>query len=353
MVAIARQTRRFFWQIDPGYFRLKLAFKTMLAIFISLWWTRDQVMITQLMAATASGFSMQGVVAKDFYRRIIQVFVFSISYFLAFMIGLWARDTTLHTSLVLIGMAFVVNYCRRFNLRYSIAPMMVWMLCFLATVLPFPSRAVAISHIDGLIKGLIVSASVLLLVWPENYKRLFCQNSIFYFSILRDNYRICARWLSTILINGEVLPVKTMREELTSPLESNRTLEASQTLSRNNPRMLNATSQQHAFNQAFFLLTEALLSMQRKKELIPLPLVPLLVDLLYQTARLFDNLSMDKNLRLTGDIDQRISVNKLNQRISELDITEPQIVMGLMNIKMSIQLINQHIQQWIILNENT
>jgi len=353
VVESTQQIRRFFWQIDPGYFRLKLACKTVLAILISLWWTSDQIMITQLMAATASGFSMQGVVAKDFYRRIAQVCLFSVSYFLAFLLGLWARDSVLLTNLVLIGMAFAVNYCRRFNLRYSIAPMMVWMLCFVATILPFPSRSAAIGHIDGLIKGLIVSALVLLFVWPENYKRLFRQNSLVYFSILRDHYRSCARWLATLLVHEDVLPVKMMRDELSFPLESNRTLETSQILVRNNPRMLNATAQQHALNQAFFLLTESLLNMKRKIEAIPRPLIPLLVDLLYQAGRLFDHLDMNKQLCLIGDVDKRISLNKLNQRLSELDITDPQVIMNIMNIKMSIQLINQHIQRWVVLNENT
>lgn len=352
MAEIVRHTRRFFWQIDPGYFRLKLALKTVLAILISLWWTRDQVMITQLMAATASGFSMQGVVARDFNRRIVQVIIFSFSYFAAFMLGLWARDVLLKTNLVLIGMAFVVNYCRRFNLRYSIAPMMVWMLCFVATILPFPSKAVAISHLDGLVKGLTVSAAVLLLVWPENYKRLFRQNSMMYFIILRDNYRTCARWLAMIMTKGDLLPVKSMRDDLANLLESNRILETSQSLTRNNPKMLNATAQQHALKQAFFLLTEALLSIQRKRELLPKPVIPLLVDLLYQTARLFDHLDMDKRLQLTGNVDKRISLSKLNQRLAELDISEPQSVMILMNIKMSIQLINQHIQRWVTLNES-
>jgi hypothetical protein len=346
-----RFTTRFFWQIDPGYFRLKLAFKTVLAIVLSLWWTHNQTMITQLMAATATGFSMQGVVAKDFYRRVFQVLILSVSYFAAFMLGLWARESTLFTSLVLIGMAFVVNYCRRFHLRYSTAPMMVWMLCFIATVLPFPSREVAISHIDGLIKGLSVSALVLLFVWPENYKRLFRQNSTFYFSLLCDHYRSCARWLATIQVAEELLPVKSMREELSYPLESNRKLETSQTLTRNNPQMLNATAQEHALNQAFFLLTEALLNLQRKKEFLPPTLIPLLVDILNHAAKLFEELDMDKNLKLSGNVDQRISMKSLNQQLSELDITEPQVVMNLMNIKMAIQLINQHIQQWVTLNE--
>lgn len=351
MSAIARHTRRFFWQIDPGYFRIKLAFKTVLAICISLWWTRDQNLITQLMACTASGFAMQGVIARDFSRRIVQVFILSISYFSAFMLGLWARDSTLLTALVLIIMAFVVNYCRRFNLRNSIAPMMVWMLCFVANIFPFPSKAAAIAHIDGLIKGLIVSAAVLLLIWPENYMRLFRQNSVFYFSLLRDHYRVCAHWLATLFIDEKALPVKEMREELSYTIESNRTLERTQTITRNNPLMWNATNQQHALNQAFFLLTEALLSIYRKKELLPKSLIPLLVDLLYQAARLFDQLDINKKLELTGNVDQRISVNKLNQHLSKLDITEPQAVLNIMNVKMAIQLINQHIQEWVTLNE--
>lgn len=138
--------RAFFWSMDPGHFQLKQSLKTILAILISLWLMRDEAMITKLMAGAAAGFSMQGVVARTWMMRITHVIFFMLINSVAFSLGLLVRESPVGTAITLVILGFLVNYIRRFGLENSLAPLMAWVLCFLATILPFQHTADAWNH---------------------------------------------------------------------------------------------------------------------------------------------------------------------------------------------------------------
>ena len=89
---ILNRMRTLLWRMDPGQFLLKQGAKTILAILISLWLMRQEPLVSQLMAAVASGFSMQGVIAKTWLLRVLHVSLFIFGYTITFAVGLLVRD---------------------------------------------------------------------------------------------------------------------------------------------------------------------------------------------------------------------------------------------------------------------
>ena len=165
------------WDKDPGYFRLKQAIKTVIAILMTLFLVRNEPLFGKLMASLACGFSMQGVNAKKLSWRIAQVICFDVVYFLCFMLGLVVRDAPNLTAVILVILGFTVNYLRQYGLQNSMAPMMAWVLCFFATILPANSSHEVWLHLYALIIGLVVSAAVSIFIFPENYNQLFVDNT--------------------------------------------------------------------------------------------------------------------------------------------------------------------------------
>src|SRR5688500_5111814 len=115
--------KNFAWRIDPGYFTLKLALKTVLALFVSLYLVRNDAFITKLFASYTAVIAMQGIDAKVWRYRVLHILIFDLLFCLSFSLGFLVAKSHLASAIILACLGFGINYIRRFNLERSIAPM--------------------------------------------------------------------------------------------------------------------------------------------------------------------------------------------------------------------------------------
>lgn len=336
----------FLWRIDPGYFRLKQAGKTVLAILLILWLLADSEFSHKLIACLACGFSMQGIVAKSYSARCFQVIVFNGIYCLLFLIGLLLRETSF-ASIALVMLGFMVNYCRRFGLQTSVAPLMAWTLCFLATILPLDSAKEAWSSMYSLVAGLSVSGLVLLGVFPDNYPKLFINNVNGFFKLLARGMRDIRRYL---LIRSEFQAFERegfvrIRQDLNQLLESNQAMEQSQVFIKQKIRISDNLVHLYALLHAYSLMIDAYRILKIHDYQLPdsMRLKLSAINRHYET--LFDSLRMenDYSTRLSMTMMSLTSLSHLTKKLSDDWLSEPTLIMAILNIKLSFQLFNKHI----------
>ena len=174
----------YFWGIDPGFFQLQHALKSVFAIVLSLWLVRDKSLSVIVMSGIASGISMQGFKGNTFLSRLVYVGALDAVYGLVFLLGFLVRGAPYWTGALLVTLGFAVNYARRFGFCNSRVPMMIWTLCFLATILPFSAFTRLPILLGAIGVGFAASAMVILFVFPENEPRLFVNNSNRFFQDL-------------------------------------------------------------------------------------------------------------------------------------------------------------------------
>lgn len=338
------QLRSKVWSLDPGYLRLKHAAKTVLAIIFVLWLVQDEPLFTKTMAGLACGFSMQGIDAKSFSSRLGQVVVFNLIYFSVFDLGLLVRDSANLTAIVLVLMGFTVNYIRRFNLENSIAPMMAWLLCFCATILPYGSSLQAWQHIHGLVAGLVVSAIAVAFVFPENYPRLFVSNSNQLFTLLANGISDMRTYL--LIRKAEFnfdkqLFVQT-KSNLYHLLDSNQTIEQSDVFNSHQELISAILIHQYAIVSAYSMMIEAYRVLKIHEFKLSRPLRLILAKINRQFSSLFSTMKMNKDYTFSSS-ELRVSLQKMSEILNHENITEPTIIIVLLNLKLSLTLINKHV----------
>lgn len=331
------------WDIDPGYFRLKHAGKTVLAILITLGLLQGEEQAFTLMAGVVSGFSMQGVVAISFASRMKQIVILNAAYFLAFILGLVVRDSVNWSALVLVFVGFFANYLRRFGLQNSVAPMMGWTLCFFATILPFSSTSEAWRHIHWLIIALIVSGLVNGLVFPENYPRLFVSNSNRLFKVLAQGMHEVRRY---VLDTREAhifdpLVFAGITDTLIQLLESNQAMDESDVFGDIQNQMGTILLQQYALVHAYMMTIDAYTTMSRHGHRLSRPARVGLSLVYKQFASLFNSMTMlpDYSVEIKGGL---VSFAK---KLTYTQPSEPAIIIVLLNLKLSLNLLNRHVAQ--------
>ena len=334
------------WNIDPGYFRLKHAVKTIVAILLTLWLMRYEKMPFQLMAGIVCGFSMQGVVEKTGVSRIIQIVALNFVYLLTFVLGLLVRDSVNATAIMLIILGFVVNYCRRFNLQTSMAPMMAWTLCFFATTLPFTSTLDVWAHSYAIVIALLVSAVVNALIFPENYQLLFIINSNRLFRALSQSlYDLRQQLLRGTDVQNQKKkfhsePFVNSIETLSRLLESNQAMEENQSFTKKHPRISDILLQQYALVHAYQMMldtyrvfgTELLTSEERL----------VLSDLYSQFEHVFASLHMRRDYTVISK-NPFVSLASMSKKLMLTPSSDSIIV--LLNMKLGFNLFNQHIKR--------
>ena len=342
-----KQLRFFLWSIDPGYFRLKHAAKTILAILITLWLLEEESLLTKVIAGLACGFSMQGIVAKSYSFRVLHVVLFDVIYCAVFLLGIAVRDSSNLKALVLIGLGFAVNYIRRFGLQNSMAPLMVWMVCFLAIILPLDTLNEVRPPIYGLVVGLAVSAGVLLLVFPENYPRLFVNNSNRLFKLLAKGMRDTRRYLlvrtARQAFEGERFV--RFRQNLNQLLDSNQAMEESQVFIKRKNLVSMILIHQYAIVHAYSLMIEAYRILKIHDYQLS-PSVRLTLNMINrQFEDLFESLTMKDGYaifahKVAGSLNH---LSRLTEKLNHEALTEPSVVMAILNLKLSFNLFSQHI----------
>ncbi len=342
-IVTVNQLRTYFWQIDPGYFNLKQATKTILAVLLTLWWMRDEELLTQVIAGIASGTSLQGVVAKSLAMRLAHIVIFDAIYFTALALGFAARDFPHWTAILLIVWGFLANYIRRFGLENSKAPMMAWVLCFLATVVPYTGSAEVHELIYGVVVGFLVSALVIICIFPENYPRLFINNSNRFFKNLAQGLEEMRRHVITPKA-GTVfasLPFVARKATLEKLLSSNQAIQQSSVFANQQKRVGHILIQQYALLNAYALMVEVYHSLWTHKRQLPHEAILALDYMSDEFTRLFSTMRVRADYLVDTECPNIILPN-LAEKLGRVPPSEPAIVMALLNFKLSFDLLNQH-----------
>lgn len=339
------QLRTYFWQIDPGYFNLKQAVKTILAILLALWWVRDEGMLTQFIAGIASGTSVQGVVAKSLPMRIVHIVIFDIIYFTSLALGFLVRDFPHCTAVLLVVWGFVVNYIRRFGLENSKAPMMAWVLCFFATILPLTETTKVWELMYGVMAGFTVSALVIICVFPENYPRLFINNSNRFFQNLAQGLEEMGRHVvaSKEEIFFTSLSFVSRKATLEKLLSSNQAIQQSASFA-NEPKISHILVHQYALLSTYSLMVEIYYSLWKHKRQLPHEALLALDYMSEEFTRLFSTMKVRADYIVYAECTNIILPN-LAEKLGKVPMTEPGIVMALLNFKLSFDLLNQQTAQ--------
>ncbi|QRN02894.1 hypothetical protein GH742_02855 [Legionella sp. MW5194] len=341
------------WSIDPGYFQLKQAVKTLVAILIALWFMRHETRLTQVMAAFAAGMSMQGIVATTWLSRLYQVLLFNSLYFALFIVGLLIRDSQELTAVVLVILGFAVNYARRFGLQTSMAPMIAWMLCFVATILPFQSTTQALLHIYGLLAGLLIAAAVMMLLFPQNYRYLFINNSNQLFKTLGQGMLDVRRYLLLGMkaTDFETLPFAKIKTSLHHLLDSNQTIEENCDLD-DQKRVDDILIHLYVLVNAYLMMLEAYRALHAKAYPLSRAGRCCLSRISKQFAHLFFRMRMRGNFLVAGST-IKVDINTLAEKFNERSLRDPTLVIALLHLKLSFTLINRHVCELVRGNNGT
>lgn len=331
------------WNIDPGYFRLKHAAKTILAILITLWLLQGEPQAFKLMAGIASGFSMQGVVAISFTSRLKQILVLNIAYFLSFAIGLLVRDSANGSAVVLVIGGFIANYMRRFGLKNSVAPMMAWSLCFFATILPFTNTLEVWAHIHGLVIALIVSAVVNGFVFPENYPHLFVANTNRLFGVLAHGMHEIRRYVldTDEIMDFQPLAFVHITSTLTRLLESNQAMQESEVFADQENKISDILLHQYALVHTYMMMVDAFHILFRHHHQLSRPARVSLSLIYRQFEALFASIKMNADYSVVS----KVGLVLFAKKPTYTRPSEPAIILVLLNLKLSFNLLNQHVVQ--------
>lgn len=332
------------WEIDPGYFNLKQAFKTVLAIIVSVGLLSGDTILTQLMAGIASGFAMQGVVAQTAKARVIHVVVFDLAYFLAFALGLSVRGYPNLTALALVLMAFGVNYIRRFGFENSNAPMSAWILCFLATILPFADSAQAWAHIHGLLIGFAVSAFIILFVFPDHYSRLFITNSNRFFHTLAQGLRDIRNHLLIPNLEHDLkqLGFWTIRSTLIKLVDSNQTLVQSSVFVGKEKEVNSILIHQYGLLNAYLLMLDAYQALWVNKHPLNRTARLALSQMSKQLSQSLSAITMQDNFNVNAE-HASCFIPDMAKRLGRTPLSNRSLIIALLNLKLSADLLSQNI----------
>lgn len=350
-MAKLNQLKLFFWNIDPGYFNLKQAIKTIAGILITVGILYPDEMVARLMAGMVCGISMQGVVAKTRRGRVLQVFLFDLGYFAAFSLGLFVRDHPIHTAIALASLGFIVNYIRRFDLEKSFAPMMTWLLCFTATILPFQNVEQAWGHLDAILIGLIVSATMILLVFPENYPTLFLQNSNRLFKVLGEGMAELRHVFLMASCKQDVIsarPLVKIQENLAQLIDTSQTIEQNPVFGKKSAQVHEMLAHQYGLLNAYALLVDAYHAI----EALHYPLSAQMQLAIGQSCKEFSQLFLQMNVRPDYSIASSLHRCQLPNLAAHIDKTahlQPELIMALLNLKLGLDLLNRHTMKLAVL----
>lgn len=347
-MSVIHSIKIFFWEIDPGYFNLKRAFKTVLAIVISLLIVADDLFMTQMMAGIGSGIAMQGVDIRSRRIRVIHVLVFTLIYFLVFCLGLYVRSSQGLTAITLLLLGFSVNYFRRFNMEKSIVPFMVWIICFLATIIPFDNIETAWWHIYGLLVGLIVATIVTLLVFPDNYNKLFRKNTNLYFRTLRHALEgFSQQVISPLPIYAiSQLPSVQASQSLLQCAESNQTIINSSTFKSYDDKEYEITTFMFALNNAFGLLVDAYIKALKQEIFLPQTTKDTLRHICKEFSDFLLPVYFNRSLEINPKNVERF-VSQYSKNLGDKPVKGAGEIMILLNMKLRFELLSKNLNQMI------
>lgn len=330
------------WNIDPGYLHLKHATKTVLTILIVLWFMRNEPLFIQLITGVISGFSMQGIVATSFSSRLSQILTLNTAYCLAFMLGLSVHTSANGSAIVLILLGFIANYLRQFGLQASSAPLMGWSLCFFATILPIPDIKEIWEHFQSILTALAISGFVNLMLFPQNYPRLFIKNSNQLFKMLSQGMRDIQYFTEQIPRQTEFnqLNFVQMNDKLSRLLANSQAIAQNIKLTEQTEQLTDHLLQQNGLIHSYSLITDAYRILLQHQHQLPQTIQQELIHIYQQYAILFSKLRMINQYSVVQH-KPSIALPNLQQTLNDIPLAQPRIVLVLLNLKLSFNLFNQ------------
>lgn len=337
------------WILDPGGFQLRHATKTILAILCALYWTNQQPAMVQLVAAVTTGFAMQGIVAKTGWARFGQVLVFDSLYFLSFFVGLVVRDAVYWSAFVLVGLGFLVNYVRRFRLETSTAPMGIWTLCFLATILPFPPTSSMHEHLYGVGVGLLVSSGVTILFFPENYSRLFVKNSNQFLRVLAQGMREVRAYLVFMDSEHGVFEQQSFmmsKVTLAQLMDANQTLQQQPIFAHHEQQIDVLVTHQYAIYNAYSLMLDAYQLLWGQRYVLSRARRLMLSRMMRDLERHIAASHMSDTYQVYSLTPLSV-LTQFTEKFVRIRTRDQTLILALLNLKLSFSLLEQHLRAYI------
>ncbi|KTD78396.1 hypothetical protein [Legionella waltersii] len=253
--------RHYLLDLSPGIPAFKQASKTILGILITLFLLRNETLGLQLLAAICTGMSIQTVSATPFLLRLYQMIIYDLLFISVFYLGYFVKNSELLTIVFLTGLGFTVNYCKSYVLERSPAPFMIWLLGFIATLLPTQDFSNFTTPLLSFLYGFGVSIPFILFLFPppdpltlfqNNKKKLFLllgqgiselmSPNFEKQNMKKDVYRICQR----------------LEKRMYSLLSLNQRLLDSIQLNRNKPHQLKVLQISYALVNVYAMLVHSL-----------------------------------------------------------------------------------------------
>ncbi len=336
------QLRTYFWHIDPGYFNLNQAVKTILAILLALWLVRGEHVVTKVIAGVVSGASVQGVIATSLASRIVHIVVFDVLYFTALALGYVARGSPSGIAILLVLWGFFVNYIRRFGLDNSKAPLMAWTLCFLATIVPLNESVRLNEILYGVFVGFFVSGLVITCIFPENYSQLFINNSNRFFQNLAEGLEEMRCYAWTLNEKKFITPPFVSRSAtLENLLSNNQAIQQNMVFTEAQKKISHVLMHQYALQNAYSLMAELYRTLWAHHRQLPHEAVLAINFISEEFIRLFSTTKVSKNFIVSTEC-PIIFLPNLAEKLGKVSLTEPAIIMVLLNFKLSFDLLSQH-----------
>jgi hypothetical protein len=341
------QIKQNLWQVDPGCFRLIHAVKTLIAISICLWIYSDASLLEKLFAGVASGFSIQGIDASTRKMQIVQIILSALAYSVTFLLGIFVSFSGMLTTITLMLLGFSVIYVRRFGPLFTYGPMLAWVFCFLATILPIESFSQGLNNIDGLIAGLIIAAFIYLFILPENHINLLLKNSQLFYQELAQGLLLAKKSIHLNINQADFdkqffSNSKNNLLNLTSINQSINQYLLTSSIERNASRLITS---QYTMLKAYSMLVEAFHGLLKSEKKIPDSIHHPLAILLDTLSKTLSKVQFNSNLECMGlPLELEAYFDKLNHVLTNIHLDDNQLIIALLNMKLSLRLLNKNYQ---------
>ncbi len=186
----------YLWEQDPGLFRLKHSFKTVLAITLSsliFCFVNSAIII---FSALAAAFSMQGIETSNKKKQFGLILLLGVIYLTCLLSSNSLKSSPILTDSLLICAAFIVLYIRRFGQQFIQTSVFAWIAIFFGIALPRLHGEQYLGVSVGMLVGNIIAALVYVFVLPENKEKLFYT----LFSKYLNDYATNLNWLLSLLL---------------------------------------------------------------------------------------------------------------------------------------------------------
>ena len=253
-------------------------------------------------------------------------------------------DSPYLTALTLVIIGFFANYIRRFGLENSFAPLMIWMLCFLATILPLANSKEDYDHMGALVLGFLVSGMVSLLVFPENYSSLLIKNSNLFFHTLSTGFSEIRRYLLGFGQEQDfkVFPFVRVKKDLTDLMDINQTLQHL-TAASSKKRLNHILFHQYGLLNAYILMLEAYQSLTRIPKPLALSTRLHLIRVNKKFAEVLGAIKMQKDWKMITQQELRLMM-PLSYPKAPLP-KEPALIIALLNLKLGFDMAKKHLRE--------